>query len=233
VLVQGPPGTGKSHTIANLICHLLAKGKRVLVTSQTPRALKVLQEKIQKEAGHLLPLCVSILGNDAAALENMENSVIGITGRHSDWEAAGQERNVQTIRRLEERLYDTRKGLAEVETRLRQLREMEGYRHSIANEAYQGTAAHIAQRLVAERNSFGWLPDQIGEGQQLPISAQSFLTLVSLLRRLQSGRCAELNQPFVGLEEIPDVDAFVRLVAQERSAREVCQAHSSREASPR
>ena len=24
VLVQGPPGTGKSHTIANLICHLLA-----------------------------------------------------------------------------------------------------------------------------------------------------------------------------------------------------------------
>ena len=26
VLVQGPPGTGKSHTIANLICHLLATG---------------------------------------------------------------------------------------------------------------------------------------------------------------------------------------------------------------
>jgi AAA domain len=24
VLVQGPPGTGKSHTIANLVCHLLA-----------------------------------------------------------------------------------------------------------------------------------------------------------------------------------------------------------------
>ena len=29
VLVQGPPGTGKSHTIANLICHFLAVGKRV------------------------------------------------------------------------------------------------------------------------------------------------------------------------------------------------------------
>jgi hypothetical protein len=29
VLVQGPPGTGKSHTIANLVCHLLASGKRV------------------------------------------------------------------------------------------------------------------------------------------------------------------------------------------------------------
>src|SRR5262249_51472807 len=39
VLVQGPPGTGKSHTIANLVCHLLANGKRILVTSHTPRAL--------------------------------------------------------------------------------------------------------------------------------------------------------------------------------------------------
>ena len=43
VLVQGPPGTGKSHTIANLICHLLAMGKRILITAKTPRALKVLE----------------------------------------------------------------------------------------------------------------------------------------------------------------------------------------------
>jgi hypothetical protein len=33
VVVQGPPGTGKTHTIANVICHYLAEGKRVLVTS--------------------------------------------------------------------------------------------------------------------------------------------------------------------------------------------------------
>ena len=39
VLVQGPPGTGKSHTIANLICHLLATGQRTLITAKTPRAL--------------------------------------------------------------------------------------------------------------------------------------------------------------------------------------------------
>jgi hypothetical protein len=44
VLVQGPPGTGNSHTIANLICHLLATGKRLLVTSHTARALRVLKK---------------------------------------------------------------------------------------------------------------------------------------------------------------------------------------------
>src|SRR5262249_3198397 len=46
VLVQGPPGTGKSHTIANLVCHLLANGKRILITAETGRALKVLKAKL-------------------------------------------------------------------------------------------------------------------------------------------------------------------------------------------
>ncbi len=42
MLVQGPPGTGKTHTIANLIGHLLAQGKSVLVTSEKPKALLVM-----------------------------------------------------------------------------------------------------------------------------------------------------------------------------------------------
>ena len=229
VLVQGPPGTGKSHTIANLICHLLAKGKRVLVTSQTPRALKVLQDKIPKE---LSALCVSILGNDTLALKNMENSVLGITERHHDWEAGGKERNAQNIRQLEERLYAGRKRLAEIETRLRQLRELETYRHSIAGGAYQGTAAHIAQKLVADREHFGWLPDSVGEKQELPLPAASFLTVLQLLRSLQPARCVELNRPFVAIAEFPDVDTFVRIATDERAAKEVCQSHSAREASP-
>ena len=45
-LFDGLAGLGKSHTIANLISHFLAHGKRILVTSQTPRALKVLHAKI-------------------------------------------------------------------------------------------------------------------------------------------------------------------------------------------
>ena len=37
VLVQRPPGTGKTHTIGNLIGHLLAEGNSVLVTKPKPR----------------------------------------------------------------------------------------------------------------------------------------------------------------------------------------------------
>ena len=49
VVVQGPPGTGKTHTIANIICHYLATGRSVLVTSKGEPALSVLQEQIPDE----------------------------------------------------------------------------------------------------------------------------------------------------------------------------------------
>ena len=78
VLVQGPPGTGKSHTIVNLLCHLLASGKRVLVTSQTPRALKVIKTLMPKEVA---ALCVNLLGSDKDSLQSLKESVEGIVHR--------------------------------------------------------------------------------------------------------------------------------------------------------
>src|SRR5271157_22442 len=78
VLVQGPPGTGKSHTIANLICHLLASGQRVLVTAKTPRALKVLHEKLPEE---IKPLCISLLGQGSEERRSLEMSVSGILAK--------------------------------------------------------------------------------------------------------------------------------------------------------
>ena len=73
VLVQGPPGTGKTHTIANIMGHLLAQGKSVLVTSHTTKALNVLKEKV---APGLQDLCVSVLEDSNA---DMEKSIDGIT----------------------------------------------------------------------------------------------------------------------------------------------------------
>lgn len=73
VLVQGPPGTGKTHTIANLMGHFLAQGKRILVTSHTSKALSVLKEKV---AHGLQSLCVSMLDDSNV---DMEKSIDGIT----------------------------------------------------------------------------------------------------------------------------------------------------------
>lgn len=73
VLVQGPPGTGKSHTIANLICHLLANGQKVLVTAYTKRALEVLKKQIPEDFQNLT---VNLLSGDSTSIKDLNKSVL-------------------------------------------------------------------------------------------------------------------------------------------------------------
>ena len=77
VLVQGPPGTGKSHTITNLIAHYIAKGKKVIVTSEKSKALEVIKEKLPQS---IKPLCLSILSTKVSDKE-LENSIDNILKR--------------------------------------------------------------------------------------------------------------------------------------------------------
>lgn len=72
VVVQGPPGTGKTHTIANIICHYLALGKRVLVTSMREPALSVLQEKLPED---IRPLAVSLLMNEKKGMKQFQYAI--------------------------------------------------------------------------------------------------------------------------------------------------------------
>ncbi len=72
VVVQGPPGTGKTHTIANVICHYLAQGKRVLVTAKGESALAVLQEKLPER---IRPLSVALLSDERDGMKQFEHSI--------------------------------------------------------------------------------------------------------------------------------------------------------------
>jgi hypothetical protein len=67
VVVQGPPGTGKTHTIANVISHYLANGKRVLVTSMKEPALGVLREALPSD---IQPLAISLLTSEHEGMKH-------------------------------------------------------------------------------------------------------------------------------------------------------------------
>lgn len=55
-ICHGPPGTGKSLTIANLACHLVATGKRVLICSHKDKALQVVDELLRSLSLSELPM---------------------------------------------------------------------------------------------------------------------------------------------------------------------------------
>jgi very-short-patch-repair endonuclease len=62
-VLEGPPGTGKSETIANIICHNLAKGKKVLFVAEKMAALNVVYSRLNKIG--LDHLCLELHSNKA------------------------------------------------------------------------------------------------------------------------------------------------------------------------
>lgn len=230
VLVQGPPGTGKSHTIVNLICHLLADGKRILVTAQTPRALKVLQDKLRELAkkqngakSELASLCVSVLGNDRAALEDLKAAVTEISRRHSQWDPAV---NREEIERLRESLRRERERLAELRGKLRELREIETRVHEVVGGVYSGTAQRIAMRVAEEAARFVWFKDEIGATDELPFGTSTFLSLREAFVRIDKSREAEVRRERPEPSLLPPPEQLSPLFKQEESARRRMEEHA-------
>lgn len=230
VLVQGPPGTGKSHTIANLICHLLAQGKRVLVTSQTPRALRVLKGKIDKIPADIGKLCVTFLGDDQVARKELENSVQGINHKYSDWNPTKSQNEIKSLESL---LFEIKKSIADKKRLLREQREIETYTHNIAAGAYKGTAQQIATKVKEDDSKFNWLDDGVGESTPCPFSNADFVELVRLYRELPDDYCSELQKELIGRDCIPNIALFVKMIDDEKISRQNFNTFSSREDSPR
>lgn len=72
VICEGPPGTGKTHTIANVICAYLCKGKRVLVTSKNSAALTVLRERLPAS---VRDLSVDVSASESTGMRQLQRTV--------------------------------------------------------------------------------------------------------------------------------------------------------------
>jgi very-short-patch-repair endonuclease len=72
VTVTGPPGTGKTHTIANIVSHYMAIGKRALVTARTPEAIAAVREKLPES---LRSLVIASVGTDRESAQQLRDAV--------------------------------------------------------------------------------------------------------------------------------------------------------------
>jgi len=212
VLVKGPPGTGKSHTIANLICHLLAKGDRVLVTAHAPKALAVLRGLLPDD---VRDLCVTALGSSREDQRLLEQSVRGILRRKNEWR--GPEAAVRAIERAEAHLRELEGELARVERDLRAFREAEAHPHERAG-GYSGTAAQIARALSDQANEFEWIPALPADSAfPLEHSESDYLTEAHACFTTDARAELELE---IGTSELPCPDEFQALVARLTDAEE-------------
>ena len=205
VLVQGPPGTGKTHTIANLLGHLLAQGKRVLVTAHTPKALRVLRQKV---AEALQPLCVSVLHNDKPSQEELQASVRKIHLRLSEDERL-LEREVQRLRpervKILQSIRDTRRQL--MDARQDEVRDVVcGERSTPPIEA--------AKFVKAGQGQHDWIPGPVEAGAPLPISPAEAAALYQTNARVSPADECELRLSRPELGSLPTPGGFRRVIVE-------------------
>jgi len=212
VLVQGPPGTGKSHTIANLICHLLATGQRTLITAKTPRALQVLEGLVPDE---LRPLCINLLGSGLEERRSLESSVGGILRKNGEW---NEDRAKCERTELEEKLRKLREEKAKVIRRLRDIRESETHTQSVAEGTYRGTAARIAEAVNRDRAAYEWFMDSPPLEKTCQVSTNNLRSVLSALRRFTPEKRRELGLAWP--ETMSTSERFADLLTSEISAAE-------------
>lgn len=204
VVVQGPPGTGKTHTIANLIGHLLAEGKTILVTSHTTKALRVLRDKVVPQ---LRALCVNFSESDLRGREHLESSVNGIVGRLS-LPAVGPDANVDSLRAARLRLQE---DLAARERALEQARRTEI--EPIVVDGRQWRPADAAELVRRAQGADDWL-DEPAARAPLPMTVAEVAELYGTQQAILPKDEKELEHDLPGLDVVPTPRAFADLCAQ-------------------
>ena len=206
VIVQGPPGTGKTHTIGNLIGHLLAQGKSILVTAQTAKALRVLRDKVPEV---LQPLCVSVLGSDNDARRQLESSIGSITERLTSDTS-------DTLLHKATQFEDERRKLLhlskELNHKLREALENE-YREVVVGDRHFSPSD--AARFVANhRDAHGWIPAPVKLGANISLTEQELVRIYALGTSYSAEEEQDARHPLPEMAELPSERQFQVMVSE-------------------
>ncbi|PWT91166.1 MAG: DNA helicase, partial [Blastocatellia bacterium] len=153
VVVQGPPGTGKTHTIANIICHCLATGQKVLVTSKGEAALTVLREHIPEG---IRDLTISLLTSEREGLKQLERAVSLLASAVTQMNPASLERQIITA---QHQILELKRRLTATDTELARFANKHLSRVPSKNDPQGLLPIELARLVVSESGRHSWFPD--------------------------------------------------------------------------
>jgi very-short-patch-repair endonuclease len=204
VTVQGPPGTGKTHTIANIICHYLASGKKILVTSRGEQALKVLQSKIPEE---IRPLTVALLTNDRDGIRQFQGSIEAIQHQVSQLNTNDADAE---IARLKEKIDLTHAELASIDARIDEIALTQ--LSDITVDEQRMRASKMAELVISGQERFSWFTDKLSlDARHKPPLSEEESTELSIARRTLLTDIVYVSSTFPGIDQLPGVEEIVQL----------------------
>ena len=203
VAVQGPPGTGKTHTIANVISHYLANGKRVLVTSMKDPALVEVREKLPEE---IRPLAIPLLTTEQEGLKLFEFAIQKIA---AEVQTIDRKTTGRDIQRLQETIDALHSRLARLSS------ELEGWARRNLEQIFVDDE-HIlpqdaAREVVSHLHESEWIPDALGIGEDFaPQFTDSDIAKLREARRLLNKDLEYLDKPLPDVSEFPTSEVLVQ-----------------------
>jgi very-short-patch-repair endonuclease len=204
VVVQGPPGTGKTHTIANVICHHLAEGKRVLVTSMKDAALTVLQEQLPAE---IRPLAISLLTSEQEGMKQFEHAIHKIA---SEVQSLDRMATARAINHLEESLDTLHGKLSTVDLKIGEWAKQSLAKITLESEEIDPQDA--AREVVANIGQFEWFPDTLGIAPEFaPQFTDADVVRLREARRALAQDIDYLDASLPQLVEFPDSKALLEV----------------------
>ncbi|MGH7929436.1 MAG: AAA domain-containing protein, partial [Candidatus Binatia bacterium] len=191
LVVQGPPGTGKTHTIANLICHYLSMGRRVLVTAQSEAALTVLRDHLPPD---VRDLAVALLTSEREGLRQLEraagilaNEASRVDGRRIKADIrAGQE----CVLRLREELTGIDRELAVWARK---------HLSDVGKTPVDGVELRpidLARKVLEQRDAHAWFVDRPSPGE----NGQPQFTDADIHRLVAARREVGPDLSYIGVE---------------------------------
>jgi len=154
-VVTGPPGTGKSHTIVNILCSLLAQGKRVLVTAQTDKALESLLDKIPENFDDLIFTKIEVRNREGKLRYSLEESINNIRSILIDDFHLNIEKKISNL--------NTLKGeYLQFKNEIHQVLEKE-YNEVSLNDSFKGLRSYELWAKFKSKNdeNWNWIKDVI------------------------------------------------------------------------
>ncbi len=208
VIVQGPPGTGKTHTIANIICHYLATGRTVLVTSKGEPALSVLQGQIPKE---LRSLTISLLTNEKKGMKQLESAVQLLAGIAS--QTSLRELN-QEAQSCELRVKQLKKEIQTIDSNIKDwgLKQLNQISKELSGTDTEITAMDLAKLVINDQCNHEWLQDELGASTEFnPQFSDTDIANIRTARRTLGEDIIYVDKHIVNHQDMIDIAHIVAI----------------------
>lgn len=216
VVVQGPPGTGKTHTIANIVSHYLALGKRVLVTAQQAHVLNTVHEKIPEK---LRPLVISRIGNSQQSKRQLETNIDFILQNLSQINEGDLQKEVEDIL---QNIDIKHKQMIDLDKHLAQISSKHAVEIKIGDRMW--TALELTVFALKNKTRFEWFDlknNPMNESFDLDIPDENAYKLVIKKRRELGSYLKDLTRyDFLGLDDLPtqkEIESLVELIVEKNT----------------